>query len=48
MQEADAIYREKIYKAGLEGSINQYFAALTNMRSVRYNGVTSILRMTTR
>ncbi len=34
VQEADAIYREEIAKAGLDRSINQYFAALTNMRSV--------------
>lgn len=34
VQEADAIYREEIAKAGLDRSIGQYFAALTNMRSV--------------
>ena len=38
VQEADAIYREEIAKAGLEGSISQYFAALTNMRSVGVMG----------
>ena len=32
------IYREEIAKAGLEGSISQYFAALTNMRSVGVMG----------
>ena len=34
VQEADAIYREEIANAGLDRSIGQYFAALTNMRSV--------------
>lgn len=34
VQEADAIYREEISKAGMDRSIGQYFAALTNMRSV--------------
>ena len=34
MQDADAIYREEIANAGLDRSIGQYFAALTNMRSV--------------
>ena len=38
VQEADAIYREEIAKAGLAGEINQYFAALTNMRSVGVMG----------
>ena len=38
VQEEDAIYREEIAKAGLEGSISQYFAALTNMRSVGVMG----------
>ena len=38
VQEADAIYREEIDKAGLSGSISQYFAALTNMRSVGVMG----------
>ncbi|MDD6043306.1 MAG: glutamine-hydrolyzing GMP synthase [Eubacteriaceae bacterium] len=38
VQEADAIYREEIAKAGLDKSINQYFAALTNMRSVGVMG----------
>lgn len=37
-QEADAIYREEIEKAGLSKSIGQYFAALTNMRSVGVMG----------
>lgn len=38
VQEADAIYREEIAEAGLNGSIGQYFAALTNMRSVGVMG----------
>ncbi len=38
VQDADAIYREEIANAGLDKSINQYFAALTNMRSVGVMG----------
>lgn len=38
VQDADYIYREEIAKAGLDKSINQYFAALTNMRSVGVMG----------
>lgn len=38
VQEADAIWREEIAKAGLDQEINQYFAALTNMRSVGVMG----------
>ena len=38
VQDADAIYREEIAKAGLDGELNQYFAALTNMRSVGVMG----------
>ena len=38
VQDADAIYREEIAKAGLDHSIGQYFAALTNMRSVGVMG----------
>ena len=34
VQDADAIYREEIAKAGIDKEIGQYFAALTNMRSV--------------
>lgn len=34
VQDADFIYREEIVKAGLDRKIGQYFAALTNMRSV--------------
>ena len=38
VQDADAIYREEIAKAGLDQEIDQYFAALTNMRSVGVMG----------
>ena len=37
VQDADYIYREEIAKAGVEG-LGQYFAALTNMRSVGVMG----------
>ena len=38
VQDADAIYREEIANAGIAQSIGQYFAALTNMRSVGVMG----------
>ena len=38
VQDADAIYREEIQNAGLDRSLGQYFAALTNMRSVGVMG----------
>ncbi len=38
VQEADAIWREEIKKAGLDKEIGQYFAGLTNMRSVGVMG----------
>ena len=38
VQEADYIYREEIAKAGLDKNLGQYFAALTNMRSVGVMG----------
>lgn len=38
VQDADFIYREEIAKAGLDRTIGQYFAALTNMRSVGVMG----------
>ncbi len=38
VQDADAIYREEIANVGLDRSIGQYFAALTNMRSVGVMG----------
>ena len=38
VQDADAIFREEIATAGLTENMNQYFAALTNMRSVGVMG----------
>jgi GMP synthase (glutamine-hydrolysing) len=38
LREADFIFRDEIAKAGLEGTMNQYFAVLTNMRSVGVMG----------
>ena len=38
MREADYIFRDEVAKAGIEKSMNQYFAALTNMRSVGVMG----------
>ncbi len=38
VQDADAIYREELHKAGVDKSLGQYFAALTNMRSVGVMG----------
>lgn len=38
VQEADYIYREEIAKAGADKGLGQYFAALTNMRSVGVMG----------
>ena len=38
LQDADYIFREEIAKAGLDKSIHQYFAVLTNMRSVGVMG----------
>ncbi len=38
VQEADAIYREEVAKAGVAKDLGQYFAALTNMRSVGVMG----------
>ena len=38
VQDADAIYREEIAKAGLDKGLGQYFAGLTNMRSVGVMG----------
>lgn len=38
LQDADYIFREEIAKAGLDKSINQYFAVLTNNRSVGVMG----------
>ena len=38
LREADFIFRDEVAKAGLEGSMSQYFAVLTNMRSVGVMG----------
>ena len=38
LREADAIFREEVAKAGIERSINQYFAVLTDLRSVGVMG----------
>ena len=38
LREADFIFRDEIAKAGLDKSIHQYFAVLTNMRSVGVMG----------
>ena len=38
VQEADAIFREEVAAAGIDRSISQYYAALTNMRSVGVMG----------
>lgn len=38
VQEADAIYREEVAAAGVDKELGQYFAALTNMRSVGVMG----------
>ncbi len=38
LREADFIFRDEIAKAGLHKSINQYFAVLTNLRSVGVMG----------
>lgn len=38
VQDADYIYREEVAKAGIAPQLGQYFAALTNMRSVGVMG----------
>jgi len=38
VQDADYIYREEIAKVGVDKNLGQYFAALTNMRSVGVMG----------
>lgn len=38
LQDADAIFREEISNAGLDRDINQYFAVLTDMKSVGVMG----------
>lgn len=54
LREADAIFREEVALAGLDKSINQYFAILTDMRSVgvmgderTYNYVLALRAVTT-
>lgn len=38
LRDADAVFREEIANAGLDRSINQYFAVITDMRSVGVMG----------
>ena len=38
LRDADAIFREELANAGLAYSVSQYFAVLTNMRSVGVMG----------
>ena len=38
VQDVDAIYREEMDAAGMKATVGQYFAALTNMRSVGVMG----------
>ena len=38
VQDADAIFREEVARAGWSNKVNQYYAALTNMRSVGVMG----------
>lgn len=38
LRDADAIFREECAKAGEDKNLNQYFAVLTNMRSVGVQG----------
>ena len=38
LRESDAIFREEIAQAGLDGEINQYFTVLTNCRTVGVMG----------
>ena len=53
LREADAIFREEVINNGLEQSTNQYFAVITNTRSVgvmgdaRTYGYTVVLRAVT-
>ena len=53
LREADAVFRDEISKAGLENETDQYFAVLTDLRSVgvmgdaRTYGYTVVLRAVT-
>ena len=38
LRQADFIFRDEIAQAGLSGTMDQYFAVLTNMRSVGVMG----------
>ena len=38
LRDADAIFREEVANAGLQNSVHQYFAVLTDMRSVGVMG----------
>lgn len=38
LRQADFIFRDEVAKANLTGTMSQYFAALTNMRSVGVQG----------
>ena len=38
LREADFIFRDEVAKAGLSGEMDQYFAVLTNVRSVGVQG----------
>ena len=38
LREADAVFREEIAKAGIESEVSQYFAVLTDLRSVGVMG----------
>ena len=38
LREADFIFRDEVAKAGYDVQMNQYFAVLTNMRSVGVQG----------
>ena len=45
LKEADSIFREEIANAGLHKNINQYFAVLTNLKSVGVMGDLSLIHI---